>query len=77
MSFTNDNIETISFAMTNYGKWILSKNGMDGLQLYCTLIDNQTVYSLDVYPILGIDFKGESDGLVNNQIIFNSKYKLI
>ena len=75
MSFTNDNTSRVSVALTNYGKWVLSKNGMDGLQLYCTLIDNQTVYSLDVYPILGIDFKGSTKGGILG-VPINNRYIL-
>ena len=74
MPFINDNPENLSVALTIEGRKIIAKNGFTNLQLYCELIDTATIYTLDSYPSLGLDFKGDSNNIVHNLI--NTKYKI-
>jgi len=75
MSFTNNNTNEVSVALTNYGKKVLATTGLQGLQLYCEFTDSDVNYVVDVYPSLGVDFKGNTNGGILG-IPINNRYIL-
>lgn len=76
MSFTNGNTNKINVVLTKHGKDILATRGLQGLEIYYQLFDDDVIYTINTFPSLLTDINGNASGRIfGNSIMYRYNLK--